>query len=118
MDQQLDDIAMELAKWLSNQFVVRHSDHCLALIENNGGRVHPVAWSMIAEVLLRERTNLDSHELARWIATLVRSSQPSCNLFLLAGLVSGLRMPNDFRSALVIYCNGRGRPCGDRGGFS
>ncbi len=68
----------QLARWLTERFVCKHSDKLFLLIERNGLRLHRDFWTELGRTIrLAQDPPLAANTLAQWVSLLLATAPPT-----------------------------------------
>lgn len=92
-----------LADWITDNYLIDHTDALLALIQRQGQHLNPLLWNAIAWKLRATKPRPDSIKIARIIPILLKSSHPMNQIESLNLLLVGCTPSEHDTVALLLF---------------
>ncbi|MDD4050331.1 MAG: DUF4020 domain-containing protein [candidate division Zixibacteria bacterium] len=101
---EISNVQDLLAIWLTDNYVLQHSDTILSLVNRHGGRLNPRIWRLIAWQAAYANTRPEPAVLGKWVMVLLLNDPGHEGMFnLLNAILSNCRYPDDRSLALLLF---------------
>jgi Domain of unknown function (DUF4020)/SIR2-like domain len=98
------DLDCAFAFWLTDYFLVDNAPELLALIQRNGGRLHPqIAWGICRRLCRRNHDSSVDGVFSRWIAVLLSQPHDIFGFENWTQLLASCRFPEDKTVSILLF---------------
>ena len=102
VDSMPTDVQKQLAWWISDRFVLAHSEHVLKILQTKS-TLNPVLWTAIVYRLWQDANERDPDVFSKWMVVLVNHIPPGRIDKTPSFLLASCRLPEETRAAVLLF---------------